>query len=146
MLEGVGIHHAYDLKTGALRAEFLATPDGEWLMLTPEGFFAASANGAQLVSVSNGLRAFSVDQVYQALYRPDLVAAKLAGDPDGLVAKAAAELDLARVLGSGPAPITRFKLPAAKSSEPDYEVEIELQDEGGGIGRIEWRLNGMAVL
>ncbi|MES2433364.1 MAG: WG repeat-containing protein [Pseudomonadota bacterium] len=145
VLDPVGIHHAYDLKTGALLAEFLATPDGEWLMLTPEGFFAASPNGAQLVSVSNGLRAFSVDQVYQALYRPDLVAAKLAGDPDGLVAKAAAELDLARVLGSGPAPITRFKLPTAKSSEPDYEVQIELQDEGGGIGRIEWRLNGMTV-
>ncbi|WP_426035544.1 WG repeat-containing protein [Cypionkella sp. TWP1-2-1b2] len=145
VLDPVGIHHAYDLKTGALLTEFLATPDGEWLMLTPEGFFAASPNGAQLVSVSNGLRAFSVDQVYQALYRPDLVAAKLAGDPDGLVAKAAAELDLARVLGSGPAPITRFKLPSAKSLEPDYEVEIELQDEGGGIGRIEWRLNGMTV-
>lgn len=145
MLDSVGIHHAYDLKTGALLAEFLATPDGEWLMLTPEGFFAASPNGAQLVSVSNGLRAFSVDQVYQALYRPDLVAAKLAGDPEGLVAKAAAELDLARVLGSGPAPITRFKFPSAKSSEPDYEVEIELEDEGGGIGRIEWRLNGMTV-
>lgn len=145
MLDPVGIHHAYDLKTGALLAEFLATRDGEWLMLTPEGFFAASATGAQLVSVSNGLRAFSVDQVYQALYRPDLVAAKLAGDPEGLVAKAAAELDLARVLGSGPAPITRFKLPSAKSSEPDYDVEIELQDEGGGIGRIEWRLNGMTV-
>ena len=145
MLDPVGIHRAYDLKTGALLAQFLATPDGEWLMLTPEGFFAASPNGAQLVSVSNGLRAFSVDQVYQALYRPDLVAAKLASDPDGLVAKAAAELDLARVLGSGPAPITRFKLPTAKSSEPDFEVEIELQDEGGGIGRIEWRLNGMTV-
>ncbi len=145
MLDSVGIHRAYDLKTRALLAEFLATPDGEWLMLTPEGFFAASPNGAQLVSVSNGLRAFSVDQVYQALYRPDLVAAKLAGDPDGLVAKAAAELDLARVLGSGPAPITRFKFPTAKSSEPDYDVEIELQDEGGGIGRIEWRLNGMTV-
>ena len=145
VIDPVGLHRAYDLKSGALLAEFLATPDGEWLMLTPEGFFAASPNGAQLVSVSNGLRAFSVDQVYQALYRPDLVAAKLAGDPDGLVAKAAAELDLARVLGSGPAPITRFKLPAAKSSEPDYEVEIELQDEGGGIGRIEWRLNGMTV-
>ncbi|MFC3182068.1 WG repeat-containing protein [Cypionkella sinensis] len=145
VIDPVGLHRAYDLKSGALLAEFLATPDGEWLMLTPEGFFAASPNGAQLVSVSNGLRAFSVDQVYQALYRPDLVAAKLAGDPDGLVAKAAAELDLARVLGSGPAPITRFKLPTAKSSEPDYEVEIELQDEGGGIGRVEWRLNGMTV-
>ena len=47
----------------------------------------------------------------------------------GVVAKAAAELGLARVLGSDPAPITRFSL---------------LQD-GGGIGRIEWRLKAMTV-
>ena len=50
-------------------------------------------------------------------------------DPEGVVAKAAAESDLARVLGSGPAPINRFSL---------------LQD-GGGIGRIEWRLKAMTV-
>ena len=25
------------------------------------------------------------------------------------------------------------------------EIQIELQDEGGGIGRIEWRLNGVTV-
>lgn len=145
--QAVGLHRAYDLNTGALLAEFLATPDGEWLVVTPEGFFAASAKGANLVSVSNGLHAFAVDQAYQALYRPDLVQAKLAGDPDGLVAKAAAQLDLARIMGSGPAPITRFSLPmqGSKATDPEVEVQIELQDEGGGIGRVEWRLNGMTV-
>ncbi len=143
----VGLHRAYDLATGALLAEFLATPDGEWLVVTPEGFFAASENGAKLVSVSTGLRAFSVDQVYQALYRPDLVAAKLAGDPLGEVARAAQELDLSRVLGSGPAPYTRFSLPrdGSLATEPEIQIEIELQDEGGGIGRVEWRLNGLTV-
>lgn len=143
----VGIHRAYDLATGALLAEFLASPDGEWLVLTPEGFFAASENGARLVSVSTGLRAFSVDQVYQALYRPDLVAAKLAGDPDGIVTAAAAELDLGRILGSGPAPVTRFSLPVEgfNAAAPEIDVEVELQDEGGGIGRVEWRLNGLTV-
>lgn len=143
----VGVHRVYDLNSGALLAQFLSTPDGEWLVVTPEGFFAASAKGAQLVSVSNGLRAFSVDQVYQALYRPDLVQAKLAGDPDGTVAKAAAELDLGRVMGSGAAPITRFSFPLEgfKAPDPEVEIEIELQDEGGGIGRVEWRLNGVTV-
>ena len=143
----VGLSEVFDLKTGAMLAQFLATPDGEWLIVTPEGFFAASANGAKLVSVSNGLRAFSVDQVYQALYRPDLVQAKLAGDPAGEVARAAAELDLGRIMGSGPAPYARFSLPkqGSMATEPEVEIEIELQDEGGGIGRIEWRLNGVTV-
>lgn len=145
--ETVGVQHVLDLQSGAKLADFLSTPDGEWLVLTTEGFFAASANGARLVSVSTGLRAFSVDQVYQALYRPDLVAAKLAGDPDGIVAAAAAQLDLGRVLGSGPAPRTRFAFPldGFKSGEPEIEAKARLDDEGGGIGRIEWRLNGLTV-
>lgn len=145
--EAVGLQHVHDLATGEKIADFLATPDGEWLVLTPEGFFAASPNGAKLVSVSVGMRAFAVDQVYQALYRPDLVAAKLAGDPDGTVAKAAAGLDLARVLGSGPAPLTRFAFPldGFRATDPEIEVEAELSDEGGGIGRVEWRVNGVTV-
>jgi WD40 repeat protein len=143
----VGLSKVHDLKTGDVLAQFLATPDGEWLIVTPEGFFAASPNGAKLVSVSNGLHAFSVDQVYQALYRPDLVQAKLAGDPTGEVTRAAAELDLGRIMGSGPAPYTRFSMPkqGTIATEPEVEIEIELQDEGGGIGRIEWRLNGVTV-
>lgn len=143
----VGLHQALDLATGEKLADFLATPDGEWLVVTPEGFFAASPKGAELVSISVGLRAFSVDQVYQALYRPDLVAAKLDGDPDGRVAAAAATLDLGQVLGSGPAPLTRFSFPldGFRSDEPEVDAKVDLSDEGGGIGRIEWRLNGMTV-
>lgn len=145
--ETVGLHRAYDLATGALMAEFLATPDGEWLVLTPEGFFDASPNGARLVSVANGLSAFSVDQVYQALYRPDLVRAKLAGDPQGEVAQAAARLDIGAILKTGPAPLARFALPrqGATAAAPEIEVEAEISDAGGGIGRIEWRVNGMTV-
>lgn len=145
--ETVGLNRVYDLQSGELLVEFLATPDGEWLVLTPEGFFAASENGAELVSVSTDLRAFSVDQLYQALYRPDLVQAKLAGDPQGLVAAAAREVDLSRVLGSGPAPSARFATPldGSVTATADIEVTIELRDEGGGIGRIEWRLNGLTV-
>ena len=145
--EAVGLHRAYDLTTGALLVQFLATPDGEWLMLTPEGFFAASQNGARLVSVSSGLRAFSVDQVYQALYRPDLVRDKLAGDPEGRVAAAAEALDLAAILETGPAPLTRFLSPREGAAAEDDEIEItaDVRDEGGGIGRIEWRVNGLTV-
>lgn len=145
--EGVGLHRAYDLASGALLVQFLATPDGDWLMLTPEGFFAASANGARLVSVSTGVAAFSVDQVYQALYRPDLVRAKLAGDPDGAVATAARGLNLGLILETGPAPRTRFALPlqGAKAADEMIDVAVELTDEGGGVGRVEWRVNGLTV-
>ena len=143
----VGLHRAYDLATGDLLVQFLATPDGEWLVLTPEGFFDASENGAKLVSVASGLRAFSVDQVYQALYRPDLVREKLAGDPEGRVRDAAARLDLSSILQTGPAPFTRFSLPydGTKANDEVIEVQAELRDEGGGVGRVEWRVNGRTI-
>ncbi len=142
-----GLMTIHAAETGDVLAYALADEAGEWVVLTPEGFFAASENGAKLVSVSTGLRAVAVDQVYQALYRPDLVRAKLAGDPDGKVQQAAAGLDLSSVLGSGPAPVPRFVFPkdGATISNEEVEVGAEVRDAGGGVGRVEWRLNGVTV-
>jgi hypothetical protein len=81
--------------------------DGEWLAITPEGFFAASKKGADVLSVVRGFEVYSIDQLFQALYRPDLVRDKLAGDPKGLVREAAVKLDLEKVIASGNAPTVR---------------------------------------
>ena len=145
--ESVGLHRAYDLSTGNLLLQFLATPDGEWLALTPEGFFAASANGARLVSVSSGLRAFSVDQVYQQLYRPDVVRDTLLAALNNTRFTPPDVPDLETILQTGPAPLARFNAPLDGTRATDDTVEIvaELRDEGGGIGRVEWRVNGLTV-
>jgi hypothetical protein len=70
----------------------------QWLRLTPEGFFDASPGGAKLLTVVKGVGVYPIESVYDQLYRPDLVAEKLAGDPKGLVRAAAAKLDLAASL------------------------------------------------
>ena len=119
----------------------------EWLALTPEGFFDASAQGADRLSIVRGLEVFSIDQFYQRLYRPDLVREKLAGDPSGKVKEAAAKLDLAKLLDSGRVPqlaITSHQ-PRDTSSSDLVTVEARLADQGGGIGRTEWRINGITV-
>lgn len=93
-VDATGMIRHWDAKTGAL----LLTVDAsakEWLRLTPEGFFDASPDGAKLLTVVKGVEAYPIDKVYDQLYRPDLVAEKLAGDPKGLVRDAAAKLDLA---------------------------------------------------
>lgn len=142
--QATGAHVVYDTATGEELATFFVTRDGEWLMLTPEGFFEGSENGGRIVSVADGIRAFSVDQVFQALYRPDLVREKLKGDPAGRVAAAASELDLAAVVRSGGAPRVRIVAPAPGSAagDPAAVVTAEIEGTGGGIGRIEWRVNG----
>lgn len=137
----------FDLERQELLLRLMTTRAGEWVALTPEGFFAGTAEGAKMVSVAHGLGAFSIDQVYRALYRPDLVREKLAGDPQGLVAAAAGQLDLAIVLDSGPAPRIRLEGLPQRGEAADEAIEMRalLFDAGGGIGRVEWRVNGRTV-
>ncbi len=89
----------------------------------------------------------SVDQIYQALYRPDLVREKLAGDPSGKVREAAGKLDLDKVIGSGAAPLARFVSPQDRATlaQDRSAIEAEIIDRGGGVGRVEWRVNGVTL-
>jgi WD40 repeat protein len=89
----------WNTATGELLASLLTGKDGEWLALTPEGFFVASGNGAgsDLVSIVRGLEVYRLEQ-FSELRRPDLVHENLAGDPDGKVKAAAVELDLTKLI------------------------------------------------
>ena len=53
--------------TGEVLAIPLAAESGEWLSLTPEGFFDASSRGAEMLTIVRGLEVFSIDQFYQTL-------------------------------------------------------------------------------
>jgi WD40 repeat protein/uncharacterized caspase-like protein len=149
-LDQGGVVRHWDKKTGALLLTVLSFGGGEGIQVTPEGFFDASQNGARYLSAVRGLEVYSIDQFYQSLYRPDLVREKLAGDPRGLVRAAAANLDLNKVISSGSAPDVRVTLPgrALGASTVDGEsvlAEAEITNRGGGIGRVEWRVNRVTV-
>jgi WD40 repeat protein/uncharacterized caspase-like protein len=144
---GIDAIKVWDTQTGALLATLIAGPAQQWVAITPEGFFNASEHGAELITVVRGFQSFSIDQFYQALYRPDLVRQKLAGDPNGLVKEAAAKLDLSKVIDSGSAPVVAITSPRDGSSAAAGEINVEasVTEQGGGVGRIEWRLNGQPV-
>ncbi len=132
------------------KAQFIASTiiidNDEWLTITTEGFFdASSPKAAQNLSIVRGLEVSSIDQVYNTLYRPDLVREKLAGDPDGKVKAAAAQLDLEKVMASGSAPRVAITTPAAGAASVTDEIAVEatVSDQGGGVGKVEWRVNGV---
>jgi WD40 repeat protein/uncharacterized caspase-like protein len=137
----------WNASTGELLVTILVQHDGEWLAATPEGFFAASSRGSEMLSVARGLDVFSIEQFYQALYRPDLVQEKLSGDPDGKVKSAAAKLGLDKVLDSGLSPtVTITSHQREDTSQSDLvTVAADIADQGGGIGKVEWRVNGITV-
>lgn len=119
----------------------------EWIAYSPEGFFAGSAKGVGDVSVVSGFKAIGADRLFQSLYRPDLVREKLAGDPKGLVKTAAATLGLDKILAFGSAPTVKIVSPVdgVQAAEEFANVEVEISDSGGGIGRIEWRIDGVTL-
>src|SRR5262249_27171011 len=137
----------WNAETGELLAILLTANGDEWLAITPEGFFDASPKGAELLSVVRGLEVVGIDQFYQALYRPDLVREKLAGDPGGQVREAAARLDLSKLIDSGRVPVVAITSHKAQDVSADDLVTVEARvvDQGGGIGRAEWPINGITV-
>jgi hypothetical protein len=54
----------WNVQTGELLGSMFGERDGEWLTITPKGFFAASHRGTEMLGVVRGLEPFSVMQFY----------------------------------------------------------------------------------
>ena len=135
----------WSVQTGELLASLIGERDGEWLAITPKGFFVASPRGSQALSVVRGLENYSVLQFYDHLYRHDLVEQLLRGDPEGKYADAASKLNLEKILDSGSAPQIE-QIPERKTEliNDTAKVTVRLTDTGGGIGeKVVWRVNGV---
>jgi hypothetical protein len=142
----VGYHHrVWSLKSGVELATLVGGPENNWLAMTPSGFFASSRVSSGLLAIVRGLEVTTIDQVHQSLFNPDLVRETLAGDPNGEVRKATSAINLEKVLDSGPAPSVAIVSPAdgSRSINDVASLSARVEDRGKGIGRIEWRVNGI---
>ncbi len=137
----------FDAKTLEVLSTSFATADGQWLTMAPEGFYSASPRDTSMLSIARGSENTAIGQVYQSLYNPDLVHEALAGDPGHEVEEAARVINLEKVLDSGPAPEVQIaSSPSGGNSDADLvTVTARIKDQGKGIGRIEWRVNGITV-
>jgi WD40 repeat protein/uncharacterized caspase-like protein len=136
----------WNLQTRELLVTLFYGTDREWVMWTPEGFFTKSLHGAERVGwqINQGAdkeaRYLTAGQLRKELFRPDLVAEKIAGDPDGKLKAAAAELNIDDTLKRGIAPdVTIVK---TEVHDATVTATARIIDNGGGIGRIAWRVNG----
>ncbi|MFM9847685.1 MAG: hypothetical protein ACKVP3_11055 [Hyphomicrobiaceae bacterium] len=129
------------------RIATLSTGSSEWLAITPHGFFAGSQRDLPMLALVRGTTGTSLAQVHQSLFNPDLVREALSGDPTGEVTTAASQLDLTKVLDSGPPPtvVITSHAPGSVAKGELEKVTARVSDRGTGIGRIEWRVNGITV-
>lgn len=117
--------------------------DGESLIYTPEGFFCGSEWATKnLVYIVDGMDVIGIDRVYDAFYRPDVVAAKIRGED---ISSYASSVQLAALVRSGSAPIVALCDIPAESSGRDVEFGISVKNTGGGIGAVNLLLNGKAI-
>ncbi len=131
-----GTTRLWDINTGKELAQFISFTDGEWIVITPEGYYDASEKGDQFVNVRLGNKVYGVDQYREKFYRPDLVKLALAGQ---------ALTGMASIGSVKPAPsVAIVDTPASVSSE-DVTVKLRVADQGGGIGDVRLYLNGSAV-
>jgi hypothetical protein len=128
-------------------ASLSASRDGNQLAITAKGFFTSSQRDADMLAIVRGFEVTSIGQVHQSLFNPDLVREALEGDPDGEVKRAAEVINLEKVLDSGPAPDVEIlsQTHESKSDGDLVTITARIKDRGKGIGRIEWRANGITA-
>ncbi len=127
--------------------------NGEWIAWTPKGFFTASSQGARLIgySINQGVaktgKYVSADQLYDRFYRPDLIHSRLHGDPQKLWQQKGSQSDVKTVLSAGLPPRIDLVTPRPNTTvvKPSTDVRIALHDQGGGIGRVVWKVDGVTL-
>jgi len=131
------------------KLSLFVSKDNEWVLWTKEGFFNASKNGAKYIGyhINKGAdkeaEFVSVDKLYKAFYRPDLVEKALNGED---LSSYAQNINISDILKSGLAPKVAIKTTTRESSKKDIELELEVcTKDGDRFDNPTLLLNGMAV-
>ncbi len=130
----------YDAKTGEEVAVLIGFSDGEWLVITSEGYYNSSEKGAQYLSVKVGETSYSVESFYDVFYRPDIVAAKMRGDD----IKDLITITMKDAIKSPP-PLVEISPISLSSASPKAKVCYSIKSTGGGIGEIRLFHNGKLI-
>ena len=74
-------HRIWDVDTGAEIARMVSSNDGEWLIVTPDGYYATSPEGAGLLHwvEDGGMETFTYEQFKSIFNRPQIIQDRLSG-------------------------------------------------------------------
>ena len=126
----------FDASTGDELATMISFEDGEWLVTTPNGYYNSSEKGDQYLNVTVGSKPYSISQLRESFYRPDLVKVALAGQTLA---------GLRKVADIKPPPAVMIVETPASVGSDEATVKVKVADQGGGIGDVRVYLNGSAV-
>lgn len=127
----------YDLSAGKETAQFISFADGEWIIITPEGYYNASPGGERYLSVRVNDQIYGIENYREAFFRPDLVKVALSGG---------SLQDFRKLADVGVPPDVKIVDTPSSVRTDEVTVTLSLSDSGGGIGDIRLYLNGTAVV
>lgn len=141
----------WDIDEGRQIAQYMFFSQDKWICMISEGYFNASNNGAQHLSVQVGKSVYSMDSFFETYYRPDIVRIKIAdGDIGSLASKPFNP-------GLYPPPKVRMWFETAsgcwteahllddRNWSGNIRVKVEVLDAGGGIREVRIYQNGKVV-
>jgi len=143
-LTNTGTIFVLDSFSGATIATMYSSTEA-WLTITSQGFFTGNRAGAELVNVATGVEVVGASQLFQTLYRPDLVRQVLTGANTVKLDGEQSAIDLATAMGSGQPPTIALKNLTDDQTQATVSLEATLSDNGGGFGRVEWRIDGITL-
>lgn len=131
----------WDVASGSELIQHIRFSDGEWISLTPSGYFATSSvKAAKNVNIRIGMAVYGIDQFYDVFYRPDIVEATLAGkDVSTLIA-----ISIQDVVKNVPPVVERVQAPGPGNAS-GVRVAYRVRSGGGGIGDVRVFHNGKLI-
>jgi len=132
-----GTMRYWDSATWNERAQFIGFRNGEWIVLSKEGYYNSSQKGEEYLNVRIGNQIFEIDQYREQFYRPDLVKIALSGEKIK---------GLKTLAGIKPAPTVAIVNAPSSVNRDETAITIRIVDMGGGIGDVRLYLNDSAVV
>jgi len=132
-----GTMRLWSVDTGREIAQFISFTDGEWIVVTPGGYYNSSARGDSRLNVRVGNSVYGIENYREAFFRPDLVKVALGG---GSLKEFRSLADVKR------APTVSIVNTPKSIDRDEVTITIRITDNGGGLGDIRIYVNGSAVL
>ncbi len=111
--------------------------DGEWIIMTPDGYYMASPNGDKYLGVRKDNNIYSIENYREAFFRPDLVKVAMEGN----------SLDGYKTLADvGKPPAVKIEGMPDRTEADSVTFTVRITDTGGGIGDIRLYLNETSVM
>jgi WD40 repeat protein len=137
--------HLCDAKANKEIAQFVGFKDGEWIVITPDGYYNSTPKGDQYLNVRIGNNVYGIDQFRKQFYRPDIVEVARSGNSaayQAMVRRAGTSITKT----SPPPQINILTLNDGQMiKDPQPELTVEIYDENHEIKNVWITINGRMV-